>query len=151
MTALHEPVHKPAKPSFPPPRVVERRKHRRHDMDPHNVVVERWDARKHRAVEFGRLMDLSSGGARIRTRMAVKPEQQIRLRLRLPVYAGISPFLDTSGETLKPKNEWTGWMAVARVRQIKDGEYEVGGRLIDMEDLDRGMLGLYLSTQPLAM
>jgi hypothetical protein len=27
---------------------------------------------------------------------------------------------------------------------------EVAGRLVDMDELDRGMLSLYLSTQPLA-
>jgi ABC-type dipeptide/oligopeptide/nickel transport system ATPase subunit len=30
------------------------------------------------------------------------------------------------------------------------GEIEIAGRLLDMEEMDRGMLGLYLSTQPLA-
>ena len=43
-------------------------------------------------------------------------------------------------------------MSVARVRQIEDeqNEVEVAGRLVDMDEMDRGMLGLYLSTQPLA-
>jgi hypothetical protein len=27
---------------------------------------------------------------------------------------------------------------------------DVAGKLVDMDDLDRGMLGLYLSTQPIA-
>ena len=37
-----------------------------------------------------------------------------------------------------------------RVQRIGGNELEVAGRLLDMEDMDRGMLGLYLSTQPLA-
>ncbi len=42
-------------------------------------------------------------------------------------------------------------MEVARVRSvIGRDEVEVAGRLVDMADTDRGMLGLYLSTQPLA-
>ena len=41
-------------------------------------------------------------------------------------------------------------MAVCRVAKVDDKHYDQGGRLIEMDDLDRGMLGLYLSTQPLA-
>lgn len=131
--------------------MVERRQHRRHDMDTQRIPVERWDNRKHAGACLGQLVDLSSGGARLRTHQAnIRPDQQIRLRLELPTYAGISPFVDTSADTLRPKSEWVGWMAVTRVRQLSDGQFEVAGRLVDMEDLDRGMLGLYLSTQPLA-
>jgi hypothetical protein len=36
------------------------------------------------------------------------------------------------------------------VAKVDDKHYDLGGRLIEMDDLDRGMLGLYLSTQPLA-
>jgi hypothetical protein len=36
------------------------------------------------------------------------------------------------------------------VAKIGKDEYDVAGRLADMDDIDRGMLGLYLSTQPLA-
>ena len=41
-------------------------------------------------------------------------------------------------------------MAVARVQPIDNKQYDVAGRLVDMDEMDRGMLGLYLSTQPLA-
>ena len=44
----------------------------------------------------------------------------------------------------------SGWMSVSRVQKTLSGEYDVAGTLIDMEEMDRGMLGLYLSTQPLA-
>jgi hypothetical protein len=87
---------------------------------------------------------------RIRTQTPVRADQQIRLRLKLPSYAGISPFIDTTTGAARPKNEWIGWMAVCRVAKVADNSYELGGRLIEMDDLDRGMLGLYLSTQPLA-
>ena len=40
--------------------------------------------------------------------------------------------------------------AHARVVKVDDKNYDLAGRLIEMDDLDRGMLGLYLSTQPLA-
>jgi hypothetical protein len=41
-------------------------------------------------------------------------------------------------------------MSIARVQKVTDGAYDVAGRLEDMDEVDRGMLGLYLSTQPLA-
>jgi hypothetical protein len=72
------------------------------------------------------------------------------VRIELPVYAGISPFVDANDKQLAPKREWVGWMAVARVNKVDDKRVEVAGRLVDMDEMDRGMLGLYLSTQPLA-
>jgi hypothetical protein len=129
---------------------VERRAHRRHDLQQQAIPVERWDVRSKAGVVVGELMDMSSGGMRIRTQTPVRADQQIRLRLKLPTYAGISPFIDTASGVAKPKTEWIGWMAVCRVAKVDDKHYDLGGRLIEMDDLDRGMLGLYLSTQPLA-
>ena len=74
----------------------------------------------------------------------------IRVRIELPAYAGISPFVDTTKGEAQPANEWVGWMSIARVQQVDDETVDVAGRLVDMDDMDRGMLGLYLSTQPLA-
>ena len=129
--------------------VSERRQHRRHDLDSYGVEVQSWDGAN--SAPLGRLVDMSSGGMLIRTRQAnLQPDQQVRLKLRLPAYAGISPFVDTTGERIRPRTEWTGWMSVARINETPDGEYEIGGRLVDMENIDRGMLSLYLSTQPLA-
>ena len=86
----------------------------------------------------------------MRTEQAnLKTDHQIRVRLELPTYAGICPFVDTSGEKMEPRKDWVGWMTVARVQQVGK-QFEVAGQLVDMEDIDRGMLGLYLSTQPLA-
>lgn len=131
------------------PKGAERRRHRRHDMEEQGIAVERWDGTG-KAEPFGQIMDISAGGVRVRTRQAaVRADNQIRVRLSLPSFAGICPFVDTSASQPQPKREWVGWMAVARVQQTGD-EFEVAGSLIDMEDLDRGMLGLYLSTQPLA-
>ncbi len=129
---------------------IERRAHRRHDMQQQTIPVERWDVRSKAGTVVGQVVDMSSGGMRIRTQTPVRADQQIRLRLKLPSYAGISPFIDTSTGAARPKNEWIGWMAVSRVSKVDDKHYELGGRLIEMDDLDRGMLGLYLSTQPLA-
>lgn len=132
-------------------RLVERRLHRRHDLETQGIPVQKLDGAKRKGLFFGQLVDLSAGGARIRTNQAdLKPDQQVRVRLTLPTYAGISPFVDTAHESIRPKSEWTGWMAVTRVAPKPNGEYEVAGRLLDMEEVDRGMLGLYLSTQPLA-
>jgi hypothetical protein len=131
----------------------ERREHRRHDIEQQGIPIDRWDGSKRAPKEFGRIVDLSAGGIRIRTTQKnVKADGQIRVRLELPSYAGICPFVDTSAPDVQPKKEWVGWMSVARVRPVQDeqNEVEVAGRLVDMDEMDRGMLGLYLSTQPLA-
>jgi len=57
--------------------------------------------------------------------------------------------VEVDGGQARPKSEWVGWLAVSRVRARGDS-FEIAGRLVDMEEMDRGMLGLYLSTQPLA-
>lgn len=150
MTTLFE--HKSARvmPTTPA-QPVERRQHRRHDLEVQRIYVQRWDSSKGNAVTLGHIVDLSSGGVRIRTTQSgIRPEQQIRVRLELPAYAGISPFVDTSLGSARPRTHWTGWMAVSRVQKLDDDGYDVAGRLMEMEELDRGMLGLYLSTQPLA-
>jgi hypothetical protein len=129
----------------------DRRKHRRHNLMLQDVAVERCGLRDNETECLGRIIDLSSGGVRIRTRAGhLRPDQQVKLRLELPAYAGICPFVDASGENLRPKTDWSGWMAVVRTVPLGDGQFEIAGRLMDMEDVDRGMLGLYLSTQPLA-
>lgn len=130
----------------------ERRKHRRHDLTQQGIDVDRWDNKRRIGKAFGQIVDISAGGVRIRAihNADVKPDGQIRIRLELPDYAGISPFIDNTGANLEPKREWIGWMAVARVQQVDENEMDIAGRLIDMDEIDRGMLGLYLSTQPLA-
>jgi hypothetical protein len=128
---------------------AERRVHRRHDMETQGIPIDRWDGGRRVGKNFGRIVDLSAGGVRIRTSEPVKQDHQIRVRMDLPAYAGICPFIKADGQNLSPKNEWVGWMTVSRVVQT-NGNYDVAGRLVDMDEVDRGMLGLYLSTQPLA-
>ena len=132
----------------------DRRQYRRHDLETRSIKVDRCDSGASdgaRKVTFGRLVDLSAGGVRIRTTDAsVHPDQQIRVRLELPAYAGICPFIDARNGDIRPSREWVGWMAVSRVIPAPNGEFDVAGRLMDMEEMDRGMLGLYLSTQPAA-
>jgi hypothetical protein len=128
----------------------ERREHRRFDLEYANATIERWDGRRDSRLVFGRILDLSAGGIRLRTRQTgIRADQQIRVRLELPNNGGIHPFVDTSTGEPRPTSEWVGWLAVSRVKQIGDA-VEVAGKLVDMEEMDRGMLGLYLSTQPLA-
>jgi hypothetical protein len=130
---------------------AERREHRRHDLEQQGISIDRWDAGRGQREVLGQIMDISAGGVRVRTSAAnVRPDHQIRVRVELPSYAGICPFVDVATGEPKPKREWVGWMAVSRVQQVGAGAYEIGGRLVDMEEIDRGMLGLYLSTQPLA-
>jgi hypothetical protein len=129
----------------------ERRQHRRHDLENLGVCVDRWEGKNRPGKAFGKLLDLSAGGAKICTdQSGFRVDQHIRVRIELPAYAGISPFVEKHGEGVEPKREWVGWMNVARVRPMDDGQVEVAGRLMDMDEMDRGMLGLYLSTQPLA-
>ena len=151
MTTLHERTeskHTPVNVEF---KGADRREHRRHDLDAQSIDVERWDGSRRVGKPFGRIVDISAGGVRIRTEQKdVKPDHQIRVRMELPSYAGIHPFIDSSGANLEPKREWVGWIAVCRVSKVDAKHVEVAGRLVDMDELDRGMLGLYLSTQPLA-
>ncbi|MBC7783533.1 MAG: hypothetical protein H7144_06810 [Burkholderiales bacterium] len=129
---------------------VERRKHRRHDLENRQYIVERWDAVRKQGTPLGIVADISAGGIRIRSReVSVAPDTHIRLRLRLPTYAGISPFINHEAGTA-PANDWVGWLVVSRVTKLGNGTCEIAGRLVDMDEVDRGMLGLYLSTQPMA-
>lgn len=129
----------------------ERRMHRRHDLETLQVSVNRWEGRGRAGQVFGKLLDLSAGGAKICTsQTGIRVDQHIRVRIELPDYAGISPFIEKGNRGVEPKREWVGWMNVARVRPVGKNQFEVAGRLMDMDEMDRGMLGLYLSTQPLA-
>ena len=151
MTTLHERNNQPKMKLTVEATGDERREHRRHDMEMSGISVDRWDGSKRSTKTFGQLVDLSAGGVRIRTTQTdVKPDNQIRVRIELPAYAGISPFVDTTKKGMEPKREWVGWMAVARVNKVDGKTVDVAGRLVDMDEMDRGMLGLYLSTQPLA-
>src|SRR3954453_23141333 len=89
--------------------IVERRSHRRHDMQQQGIPVERWDVRSRAGTVVGHVIDMSSGGMRIRTTTPVRLDQQVRLRLKVPWYAGISPFIDTATGAARPKNERIGW------------------------------------------
>ncbi|HTW95709.1 MAG TPA: hypothetical protein VMD30_12980 [Tepidisphaeraceae bacterium] len=131
---------------------AERREFRRHDMESQGIAIERWDGRRRAAKPLGKIMDISAGGVRLRTERSsgVRPDQQIRVRLELPAYAGISPFIINGHDGVQAKQEWVGWMTVSRVVPTEGNECDVAGRLVDMDEMDRGMLGLYLSTQPLA-
>lgn len=132
---------------------TERRAHRRHEFGGREVTVDRWEGNTRQAGKLGELMDISGGGLRVRvpSGTTIRPDQHIRLRLELPEYAGIKPFIDRNEEGAPSgKREWVGWLSVCRVQAVNDKQMDVAGRLIDMDEMDRGMLGLYLSTQPLA-
>ncbi|HXE56206.1 MAG TPA: PilZ domain-containing protein [Tepidisphaeraceae bacterium] len=151
MSTLPRPAIKSEEAAFPAAAPSERRKHRRHDLEQQSIAVERWDGPRRASRPFGTIVDLSAGGVRVRTNEgSIRPDNQIRVRLELPPFAGICPFVDISADEPRPKREWVGWMAVSRVQKIGSSQYDVAGTLVDMEEMDRGMLGLYLSTQPLA-
>ena len=151
MTTLHQYKPKAKFEVSVDPKGDERRQHRRHDLEQQGITIDRWDGSRKVGAQFGQIVDLSAGGVRIRTEQThIRPDQQVRVRIELPDYAGIAPFIDASTNDLQPKREWVGWMAVARVNKIDEKRVDVAGRLVDMDEMDRGMLGLYLSTQPLA-
>lgn len=129
----------------------ERRAHRRHDLGDREILIHRLDTARNQLKPLGQIVDLSAGGIRIRTtdKSAAKVGTQIRVRIELPAFAGISPFVDHSGTRIRPAREWTGWVTVVRAHETENG-LELGARLNDLDELDRGMLSLYLSTQPLA-
>jgi hypothetical protein len=131
-------------------REPERRRYRRHDLELSHVQVERYDGPTKGGRLLGEAMDLSASGIRIRVRLPeLKVGSQLRIRLRLPAYAGISPFVSADG-TGRASNEWTGWMTVTRMSKVDSDLWDVAGRLVDMREIDRGMLTLYLSAHPLA-
>src|SRR5688572_654138 len=117
------------------PNGPERREHRRYDMEQQSIRIDRWEGSTQSQAMLGQVVDLSAGGVRIRTSQAnLRPDRQIRVRLELPVFSGICPFVDTTGGKPVGKREWVGWMAVARVQPLNNREYEVAGRLVDMEE-----------------
>lgn len=128
----------------------ERRLHRRHDVEDQDLVVERWDAMRQTGTTLGTIVDISASGVRFKTKIKdIRPDSHIRLRLNLPPFAGISPFVDLAHE-MQPKTDWVGWLVVTRIEERDDGMVNIAGRLVDMDEIDRGMFGLYLSLQPLA-
>ena len=91
-------------------------------METQELVVDRWDVGQRWGRSFGRIVDLSASGVRIRTSQEnVKSDHQIRIRLELPAFAGISPFIHAREKALTPKNEWVGWMTVESGRQDQQG------------------------------
>src|SRR5271154_235236 len=109
----------------------DRRTHRRHDMETQGIPIDRWDGGRRQGTSFGRIVDISAGGVRIRTNETnVKPDHQIRVRMELPAYAGISPFIAPEGESLSPRNEWVGWMTINRVIPVDGKQVDVAGRLV---------------------
>lgn len=157
----------------------DRRAHRRHDLEGRDISVMRIEASAKKQPSgtakqpagtakapakkvvakssgkaeprvLGRLVDLSAGGVRLRTTdKTASVGTTLNVKIELPAFAGISPFVEHSGTQMRPKREWTGKMTVVRVRDMGDF-CELGCRLEDLDELDRGMLSLYLSTQPLA-
>ena len=129
--------------------MAERRKYRRHDLEQRELQVQRWDAARQVGTAIGQILDLSASGLKFKTASTgFRTDSHIRVRLDLPAFAGIAPFFGT--EEAPGRTDWSGWLVVTRVQQVFDGSYEVAGRLMDMDEMNRGMLGLYLSTQPLA-
>lgn len=130
---------------------INRRQHRRHELAGPRVLVERITDVK--SQQIGSIVDLSASGVKLitATDTGVEPGETIDVRLALPPHAGISPFVRLADETMaEPACDWVGRLEVLRRVDRRDGSVELGGKLIGMTAVDRGMLGLYLSIQPLA-
>ncbi len=123
----------------------DRQVHRRHDLEQQSIEVKRVDAGRKDAAILGKIMDISASGVRIRTSRA-----DVRPTARSASASSCRPTPASARSSIRPaprpsRSEWTGWMAVARVSPVGGGdEVDVAGRLIDMDEMDRGMLGLYL-------
>lgn len=129
---------------------LERRRFRRQDMESMHVTIGRVGAKADLIDPLGQLMDLSPGGMRIRTTCGdLPPGAQLKVNIQLPAYAGISPFVACDG-TGKGTNEWSGKIEVVRAYRIAEDKWDVACRTVDMREIDRGMLTLYLSAHPLA-
>lgn len=133
------------------PTRFERREFRRHELTETLVIVERFDPITQQVSPVGEIVDLSAGGVLVRTGdPTIAPGQLLSIRLRLPSHAGIAPFVRPAGEELAPACEWVGTFSAMRRVERPDGIFEIGGRLTGMDAVTRGMLGLYLSIQPVA-
>ncbi len=130
-------------------RAQDRRRHRRHELShPTNLSGIQCDFGDNIT---GGVVDLSAGGVRIRTADdTIRPGTNVEVRLSLPQHAGISPFVRLAGAQPEPSCEWSGTFEVARRVERTDGTFDLGGTLLNMTPVDRGMLGLYLSIHPLA-
>jgi hypothetical protein len=129
---------------------MERRRFRRQDMQGLNVEIAQIGPKAEMIDTVGQLMDLSPGGMRIRTTATdLVAGAQLKVRVELPAYAGISPFVTADG-TGKGTNVWTGKIQVTRVFRIAEDKWDIACQTLDMRDIDRGMLTLYLSAHPLA-
>ena len=129
---------------------LERRRFRRQDMQALHVEIARVGARAAVVDGLGQLMDLSPGGMRIRTTATeLVAGTQLKVRLELPAYAGISPFVAGDGSG-RGTNVWTGRIEVVRSYRIAEDKWDVACKALDMREIDRGMLTLYLSAHPLA-
>ena len=131
-------------------RNAERRKHRRHDLADQDLPVYLMVDGTPKDTAVGQLVDISAGGVRFTTVCdSISIDCEIDLHLTLPSYAGLRAFVDPmDGESFT--TEWAGKLKVTRVVPGEDGRVEVAGRIVGMSEGERGLLGLYLSTQPVA-
>jgi hypothetical protein len=128
----------------------ERRRHRRHAP-----VTSTATAPGAIRSDLGSIVDLSVSGLRLVTQdPSLKPGTSVDIRLRLPEHAGVRPFAGNAdqdgGLRLRPADEWAGQLLIRRRIDREDGTFEIGGELTGISAIDRGMLGLYLSIQPVA-
>ncbi len=135
----------------------ERRRHRRHELagGGQGVIVERQTDAGYEPI--GHVLDLSAGGVRLildgTAGDDIRPGETVPVRLSLPDHAGLRPFVrlaDSTPDDAEFSGEWIGAFKVARRADLGEAGIQLGGCFEGMAELDRGMLGLYLSIHPLA-
>ncbi|MGF1634868.1 MAG: PilZ domain-containing protein [Phycisphaerae bacterium] len=126
----------------------ERRRWKRKDIAWRDLEIDRMVPGTLKSESLGRIVDMSAGGIKVHVSQHIPIGTQIYVRLRLPAFAGISPFLAEGA--LRPASQWVGYVHVARITRDENGQFEAGLEMLDLDDRNRGMLGLYLSTMPAA-
>ena len=102
---------------------ADRRIHRRHDLEPQGITVKRIDANRRQSEALGEIVDISAGGVRIRTSDAkFRADNQVRVKLELPDYAGICPFVDTTAGSRRSPSARMDRLAFDRPRFAGVGE-----------------------------
>ena len=125
---------------------TERRRTFRMDLEDRDIAVELRSPAGRPGKRIGTVIDLSTEGMKFKTRFGeLAVGDRLSIKIQLPSMCGISAFV--SHDDGRATDAWSGDFEVARVVKRMDGGYDIGGRLMNLTDTDKGLLGLYLSLQ----
>ena len=95
---------------------------------PRTFPINRWDGIRE-GKSFGKIVDLSAGGVRVRTEQVQREDRQPDSRP--PGAAGVCGHRSVRRrrrQRPEPKTEWIGWMTVKRVISLEPGKFEIAGQ-----------------------